>query len=212
MKETTSIFQQNGELIDDLNNGLGDGIDLDDGMDSDDELIDMLEYNKDNRDLILTQEIVDDIINNKSKYNIQRKYLADAFKYLRNNKLSEFRKVVGENSSIINDKYDKTFLIHEACKIGNHEFVLILLFLGAVCDTLDDHGMTAQHHAVAISLKNSTNPSLIIDILFLFGNSMNVKDVDGMTPLQYAILEENEEIINALVIYMYVDEQANLID
>lgn len=160
-----------------------------------DELIDMTEYNKDTRDLILTEESVYDIINNKSAYDLQHKYLADAFRYLRANKLSEFRKVVGANRYMINTKYNKNYLIHEACRLGNPDFVSILLFLGAVCNILDDHGLMAQHYAV------KSKSTVIIDILSLFGNSMNVKDTKGNTPFYYAFTDKNEEMMKTLMIY-----------
>ena len=67
---------------------------------------------------------------------------------MRANKLSDFWIVVSANRFMINTKYNKTFLIHEACKLGNPDFVSILLFLGSVCDVLDDHGMVVHHYAV----------------------------------------------------------------
>lgn len=160
-----------------------------------DELIDMVEYNKDTRYLLLTEDTVNDIINNKNAYDFQHKYLADAFRYLRANKISEFRKIVGSNRFIINTKYGKTFLIHEACRLGNPDFVSILLFLGSVCNVLDDNGMMAQHYAV------KSKSTVIVDILSLFGNSMNVQDTMGNTPFYYAFNDKNEEMIQTLMIY-----------
>lgn len=160
-----------------------------------DELIDTCEYTKDTRELIISAEAVEDIVMNKNEYDLKHKNLIDAFRYLRTNKLSEFRKLFGTDRSMINTKYDKTYLLHEACRIGNPDFVSILLFLGGNCNILDDNGMMAQHYAV------KSKSTVIIDILSLFGNNMNVCDARGNTPFYYACLDKNEEMINTLMLY-----------
>ena len=128
-----------------------------------DEIIDIDMYTKDARTLILSEQTMQDIINNEPTLIVKQKYLVDAFQFLRADKLFEFRKLVCQHKNIINYKYDKTYLIHEACRLGNPDFVSLLLFLGAKCNLVDDHGFVAQQYAI------TTSHTLIIDILGLFG-------------------------------------------
>ncbi len=128
-----------------------------------DEIIDVSVYTKDARSLILSERTMEDILNNDCLNLVKEKYLTDAFRFLRSNKLLEFRKLVCARKNIINIKYEKTYLIHEACRMGNPHFVSILLLLGAKCNLVDDNGMVAQQYAI-----KSSN-SLLIDILGLFG-------------------------------------------
>lgn len=162
---------------------------------SSDEQIDTSEYTKDTRNLILTDEIVLDIISNKSSYNFQQKHIFDAFRFLKNNKLTEFRKLITDHKNLINIKHNKTYLLHEACKLGVSDFVSLLLFLGAKSSIHDDHGLMAQHYAA------KSDNCVIIDILALFGNNMNVLDMIGNTPLHFAIINRNYDIIKALMSY-----------
>jgi ankyrin repeat protein len=159
------------------------------------EEIDMTNYNKDMRQMIISEKNFCDIISNNVKSNSKLKLLSNAFRYMRVNKFTEFRKIICKNKSIINNKYNKTFLIHEACKKGDPDYIALLLFLGAKCSIIDDHGMMAQHYAV------KSGSIIAIDILSLFGNSMNVKDKKENTPMYYAIMNKNEEMIKTLMIY-----------
>lgn len=169
--------------------------DVSSDSDSSLELIDMTTYNRDTTDLILSDKDMYDIVNGKSKCTLQQKYLSDAFRFIRSNKLLDFRKVISGHIFIINSKYNKTFLIHEACRLGNPEFVSLLLFLGARCNMLDDNGLMAQHYAV------KSKQTVIVDIISLFGNSMNVKDIKGNTPLHYATKIRDEYMVRTLMVY-----------
>jgi ankyrin repeat protein len=155
-------------------------------------------------DPIYTQHIVDMIISEDAHMEIMKEYiepsanasiLADAFKLLKQKEFSRFRNLVTKNKNIINTKYTGTFLIHESCQRGLPECAALLLFLGAECSIFNDKGMTAQHCAV---LSGST---VLIDILSLFGHSMNVTSVDNKTPFQYAIDSKNHDMMKALMIY-----------
>ncbi|VBB18518.1 hypothetical protein YASMINEVIRUS_981 [Yasminevirus sp. GU-2018] len=161
----------------------------------DDELIDVDNYTRDTREFIISDNCVDEIIAERSTTGFSQKQISDAFKYLRSNNFTEFRKAVGKNKSIVNVKFCKTYMIHEACRLANPECVSLLLFLGAKCSTLDDEGFTAQHRAV---MSKST---VIVDILSLFGNSMNIKDKNGNTPFYYALLQKDEDMIKTLMTY-----------
>jgi ankyrin repeat protein len=143
------------------------------------------------RDMMITEETIQDIMNEIAIKN----YLADAFKFLRSKNMSEFRKIVSFDRDIINKKYNNTYLIHEACKIGDPDYVSLLLLLGAKCDIIDEYGMMAQHYAVKYK------SIVIVDILSLFGNSMNVFDSNGNMPLYYAIKNNDEDMIKILMIY-----------
>lgn len=159
-----------------------------------DEIIDTTEYTKDTRDFIITDDAVDLIMADRVNGSSQ-KDIGDAFRFLRSNNLVEFRKIIGRNRFIVNNKHNKTFLVHEACRLGNVEFVSLLLFLGAQCTIMDDNGFMAQHYAV------KSKSTVVVDILFLFGFNMNVRDSKGNSPFYYALMDENVEMINVLMIY-----------
>jgi len=161
----------------------------------DDEPIDMYDYTRDTRDLILSDRVMIDILNETLSGNAHVRHLSDAFRYLKLNKLVEFRRTVSKNRPIINIKFRKTFLLHEACRLGNPECVSLLLFLGGVCSVMDDNGYMAQHYA---TMSKST---VIIDILALFSNSMNVRDAKGNTPFYYALAAKDEEMLKTLMTY-----------
>lgn len=164
-------------------------------IEEEDEMIDMDNYTRDTRNMILTDETVQSIINDTSKGGIHQKNLMDAFKALKTSKFGDFRKIVSDDRSIINMKHDKTYLIHEACRLGNPECVSLLMFLGARCSVLDDRGMMAQHYAV------QSRSTVVIDILSLFGNSMNVNDKDGNTPFYCALQNNDKTMIRSLMTY-----------
>lgn len=152
------------------------------------------DYTYDNRDLIITDETVNEILNEPSNvHNIQS--LINAFEFLRADNIVEFRNIIGENKTLLNTKYNNTYLIHESCKLKNPECVSLLLFLGADCSLIDDYGFTAQHHAV---MSGST---LIIDILSLFGISMDVVDINGNHPFHYAFIAQDDEMLKTLMTY-----------
>jgi ankyrin repeat protein len=159
-----------------------------------DELIDP-EFIIDTKTLIISESSFNEIKNNNYCVDIIQKNLMDAFRYLRTKKSSEFRKLVTSNKNIINQKYDKTFLIHEACKIGNSDYVSLLLLLGSKCNLIDDHGFMAQHYAV-----NSKN-ILIVDILYTFGHSFNLKDKNGNTPFHHAVINNDIDMAKTLITY-----------
>lgn len=174
---------------------LNNNIDQDHWLHLSDELIDMYDYTRDTRNLILSDSVVCDILNELNQEHTKMQNISIAFKYLRLLKLAEFRKLVNDNKSIINIKFENTYLIHEACRLGNPEYVALLLFLGAKCSILDDNGYMAQHYAV---MAKST---VIIDILALFGNNMNVKDKNGNTPLYYSLMTRDTSITKLLMTY-----------
>jgi hypothetical protein len=185
--------------VNDLELGLGlaglAGLELpDDGL-LEDELIDMSNYTRDTRDLVLSEQTMLDIFNNKSNCTAQQKYLSDAFRFLRSNKMPEFRKLTTAHTFIVNLKYNKTFLIHEACKLGKSDFVGFLLFLGAKCNVQDDHGLMASHYA------SRSKVTVSIDIIALFGNSLDVRDIDGNTPLHCAIARHDRDMVKTLMGY-----------
>ena len=124
------------------------------------------------------------------------KYIDDAYRLMRSKNITEFRKLINNfNKNMINQKHKRTFLIHEACRLGDPDFVSIMLFLGANCSIKDDFGYMAQHYSVKSKI------TIIVDILALFGNDMNVKDVDGNTPLHHGVTQQNEDIIKTLMTY-----------
>lgn len=141
----------------------------------DDEFVDT----RDSRELILSDQTMTEIIKSYSSIKSQKLLLTMAFKSLRSNNMMEFRRIICEQKDIVNIKHDGTYLIHEACRLGNADFVCLLLFLGAKCNIMDDKGLMAQHHAVI------GHDPMCIDILFLFGNHMDVKDMHGNTPYEY---------------------------
>ncbi len=144
-----------------------------------DELIDTYRYTRDLRELVISDQTMCDIVKSYSSVKSQKILLNMAFKSLRTNNMMEFRRIICEQKDVVNIKHDGTYLIHEACRLGNADFVCLLLFLGAKCDTMDDKGLMAQHYAVI------SNDPMCIDILFLFGNHMDVKDMYGNSPYEY---------------------------
>lgn len=153
-----------------------------------DELIDM-NYSCDTRNLIMTEIGMNDILNNRSPD------IIGAFKCLRDKNVAEFCRIVTNNRSIIDDKHDSTYLIHEACRLGEPECVSILLLMGASCDTFDDNGLLPQHHAVKSGI------TLVIDLLTLFGKSMNVRDKNNNVPIYYAIMNNDIDMVRILINY-----------
>ena len=121
--------------------------------------------------------------------------LAEAFNLIKQKEITKFRKLITKNKNIIDKKYNGTFLIHESCIKAVPECTALLLFLGAKCSVLNCNGMTAQHCAV---LSGST---IMIDILSLFGHSMNILDANKKTPFEYAINSSDNEMIRALMVY-----------
>lgn len=164
-----------------------------------DELIDTNNYTKDTREYIISDSAYHDILKNTYS-GLDYKYLSDAFKLLRLNKICEFKRLVSSHKTIINIKYQKTYLIHEACKLGYVDCVAVLLFLGARCSILDDNGYMAQHYVIKYE-KLIQKAIMIIDLLCLFGNNMNVKDSRGNTPFYYAVESEKIDIIQRLIVY-----------
>jgi len=160
----------------------------------DDELIDQ-EFIIDTKILIISESSFNEIKNNNYCIDIVQKNLMNAFHYLKTQKTIDFRKIVTNNKNIINQKYNKTFLIHEACKIGNSDYVSLLLLLGSKCNLIDDYGFMAQHYAV-----NSKN-ILVVDILYTFGHSFNLKDKNGNTPFHHAIMNDDINMVKTLITY-----------
>lgn len=157
------------------------------------ELIDV-NYTCDTRNLIISEIGLNDILNNRSP-DIKRRNLIKAFKYLRDKNVIEFCRTVNDNRSIINIKYDSTYLIHEACRLGEPECVSILLLMSVSCDSFDDNGLMPQHYAV------KSKSTLVVDILSLFGISMNVKDKNNNMPIHYAIINNDVEMVHILIKY-----------
>lgn len=157
-----------------------------------DEFIDTQKYTIDVRELILSDQTMCEIMRSYSNTKSQKILLTAAFKSLRTNNMLEFRRIICEQKDIVNTKYEGTYLIHEACRLGNADFVCLLLFLGAKCNIMDDKGLMAQHYAII-----GRDP-MCVDILFLFGNHMDVKDMYGNTPYEYMTKKyepsDNDEI------------------
>lgn len=167
-------------------------IDVDDEL----ELIDMKNYTRDTRDLIISEFDMNKIVN---KINTNYSYhLIDAFKCLRDKNTIKFCKIINNNRQIIDIKYDKTYLLHEACRLGQQECVSILLLMGAKCDMFDDNGMMPQHYAA------KSGCTLIVDILILFGNSMNIKDKNNNMPIYYATLNQDTDMMRLLFNYSII--------
>ena len=156
------------------------------------EKIDMVVYNKDTTNLILSNEDLDDILD---IYNNTKNYIVLAFKYLESNNINKFRKLISQHKYIINTKYNGTYLIHKACSIGDSEIVSFLMFTGAICSNMDDTGLMAQHYSIY------SKETIIIEILELFGNDINVQDIKGNTPLHHAIELNNKTMIKILLEY-----------
>lgn len=159
-----------------------------------DEPIDMDLYTKDTRDTILTEDVVKDIIFNINQ-NAMHRDVSNAFRYIRDRDLYMFRTLVSSNTSIVNTKYNNTYLIHEACRLGDLDFVAFLLSHGARCNIIDDNGFMAQHYAVR------SKSIFVVDLLVLFGNSMNVVDRYGNTPIYYAVIDGDHEMVKLLTVY-----------
>jgi ankyrin repeat protein len=153
------------------------------------------EYTRDTSNMIISDEAHMAIMRGDIGSGIDVCILADAFNLLKQRDIGKFRKLITKNKDIINDKHLGTFLIHESCQRGLPECAALLLFLGAKCSVLNDKGLSAQHCAV---LSGST---VLIDILSLFGHSMNIIGVDKKTPFQYAIDSKNQEMIKTMMIY-----------
>jgi len=176
-----------------------------------DEYIDMHKYTRDIRDMVLSDQTMNDIIgsySNSQAMKSQKISLSLAFKSLRANDMTEFRRIVCEQKDIINTKHSGTYLIHEACHLGNADFVCLLLFLGAKCNLMDDKGLMAQHYAVI------GNDPMCVDILFLFGNHMDVQDIHGKTPYEYV---KNNDMIDDKNVkfknnFLSTDDLQNIID
>lgn len=162
-----------------------------DNRDNDSEIIDMELYNKDTRNLLILERDLYDIMNTDNKKND----INTAFRYIKNNKLSELKKLLLKNKNIINMKYKNTYLIHEACRLGQTEIASLLLFMSSKCNIIDGNGKMAQHYAI------NSEETLLIDILAIFGNGMNVKDNEGNTPLHYATKKNSIKMIKTLMIY-----------
>ena len=167
-----------------------------------DDVIDMTEYTRDTRWLILTEDDMKIIVgdfksrdNLRSNETLQQKYLAMAFSCIKRNDLMEFRKTLYCCKYIVNHKYNKTFLIHEACRLNAPDFVGVLLFMNVNCNVIDDCGFMPQHYAARCK------STVIIDILAIFGHDINVKDSNGDTPLHHAVMTQNEDMIKVLLEY-----------
>lgn len=160
-----------------------------------DEIIDIIKYNKDSLELILTDNDLNDIISSKKSYSFNLKYLSDAFEMIDKDDSTLFRKHINEYKWIINIKHKKTYLLHYCCSKGKLEFVSFLLFLGAKPNLIDDYGHMAQHKAII------TDNSIIIDVMAVFGINMNVKDRSGNTPLHLAVSSSNIKITKLLINY-----------
>lgn len=174
-------------------------------IDDEDEQIDTTNYTIDIINMIISDNVFKKCEDSENNVHI----LADAFDSLKNGNFTMFKKIMNKNKNLVNKKYSGSYLIHDACSLGNPEYVALLLFLGANCSILNDKGMTAQHCAVTSGLP------VIIDILALFGHSMNITDKNGITPFYYALKSKNEDMIRILMLYKsdpYIKPQTNEIE
>ncbi len=189
-----------------------------------DDLIDTYYYNKNTHDLILSEEDMEDIVtNNKIKfnsddhdlahinktivnYNHQQACLSILFQKIKENDITEFRKLIIDNTSIINVKFNRTFMFHEVLRLGKLDFASFLLFMDAKYDTLDDFGLMAPHYAII------SGKAVLVDLLAMFAIDFNCQDQNGSTPLHHAIIilcspfnkankEPYVEIIKSLLSY-----------
>lgn len=159
----------------------------------DDEPIDTFLYNKNTVNMVMTKKDMNKVKTSKDTNN--KICIQNAFRHLNDNNILKFRKLINDNKKIVNLKHKKTYLIHEACKKGMSDFVKILLFAGANCNTVDSYGKYPQHYSI------ESNCCVLIDIIFLFGYSMDVQDSKGDTPFHYASQMDNLEMITTLMIY-----------
>ena len=160
---------------------------------ADEELIEIDRYEYDSRKMILTESDRLDIMKSGTTSLTNEQRLSRLFNYIRTQESREFRNLLSEDKSVINMKFNNTYLLHEACRKGAIDVVTFLLFSDADCHIRDENGHYPQHAAA------QSNCPILIDILNVFGHDMNVKDSDGNTPLHHAVVNEDAHIIHMLM-------------
>jgi len=113
--------------------------------------------------------------------------LKTLFECVRDGRPRDFRKTISlmadqQRTDTINTMRDGTYLLHEACRTGQDEIAIFLLFSDANCFIADRRENYPQHYAA------QSNKPVLIDILCVFGVDINLTDSDNNTPLHYAAM------------------------
>lgn len=115
--------------------------------------------------------------------------LKTLFECIRGGRSRDFRKTIclmddQQRTETINTMCDGTYLLHEACRTGQDEIAIFLLFSDANCFIADRREMYPQHYAA------QSNKPVLIDILCVFGVDINTVDSNNNTPLHYAAMSD----------------------
>lgn len=100
---------------------------------------------------------------------------------------------------LISGDLKKVFPVHLACTIGLFEPLELILSAGFPPDSVDKQGRTPLHY---IAKCFSTESGLCATLLCIRSSgSIQKFDIDGFTPIHYAIIESNLTVIKALLNY-----------